>query len=263
MTTKNPFPGMNPYLERSWSDVHTRLIGYISDALADDLPSDLRARAEEGVVLSTAGSYRADIAVKEHWELGESPVWSPSEDLGTAVVVAEPEIVDLAPPTERWVEIRQQSGELVTVIEVLSLANKTGNGAVDYQKKQRAYLESGVNLVEIDLLRGGRYVLPVPVESLKLYEGTRYLIAVSRACTPHRHEMYSCPLRERLPAIRIPLRPSDRDAPLDLQPLIDRCYEKGRYWQTDYAEPIRPRMDEDDQVWVEAQLKERLARARS
>ena len=43
----NPFPGMNPFLELQWSDVHTVLISYIRDALSDELPEDLRSLVEE------------------------------------------------------------------------------------------------------------------------------------------------------------------------------------------------------------------------
>ena len=43
----SPFPGMDPYLERHWGDVHTRLITSASDPLQKFLPKDLRARVEE------------------------------------------------------------------------------------------------------------------------------------------------------------------------------------------------------------------------
>jgi hypothetical protein len=42
----SPFPGMDPYLEDHWRDVHTSLIIYIRDALQDVMPSALRARVE-------------------------------------------------------------------------------------------------------------------------------------------------------------------------------------------------------------------------
>ena len=42
----SPFPGMDPYLERFWRDVHAGLIIYARDQLQDELPGDLRARAE-------------------------------------------------------------------------------------------------------------------------------------------------------------------------------------------------------------------------
>ena len=48
----SPFPGMDPYLERHWGDVHTRLITYSSDQLQTVLPKDLRARVQERVVVS-------------------------------------------------------------------------------------------------------------------------------------------------------------------------------------------------------------------
>ena len=44
ISQNNPFPGMNPWLEPHWSDVHTRLIAYIIDALSPELPMDLSAR---------------------------------------------------------------------------------------------------------------------------------------------------------------------------------------------------------------------------
>lgn len=54
-------------MQTAWSDAHTRLISYISDALADELPDDLLARAEENVSLCGAGEddgvRRADVAV--------------------------------------------------------------------------------------------------------------------------------------------------------------------------------------------------------
>src|ERR1700730_2512135 len=49
----SPFPGMDPYLEAHWRDVHARLIIYASDALQGVLPGSVRARVEERVLLET------------------------------------------------------------------------------------------------------------------------------------------------------------------------------------------------------------------
>ena len=38
----SPFPGMDPYLERHWGDVHQALVTYIRDQLQPSLPDDLR-----------------------------------------------------------------------------------------------------------------------------------------------------------------------------------------------------------------------------
>mgnify|MGYP002635107777 FL=1 len=53
MTTKSPFPGMDPYLEQFWGDVHASLIVYIRDHINEQLPSDLQARVEEGLMVDT------------------------------------------------------------------------------------------------------------------------------------------------------------------------------------------------------------------
>jgi hypothetical protein len=49
----SPFPGMDPYLEESWGDVHHRLITYAADQLQTTLPKDLRARVEERVFVES------------------------------------------------------------------------------------------------------------------------------------------------------------------------------------------------------------------
>src|SRR6266849_2669448 len=49
----SPFPGMDPYLESHWRDVHASLVIYIRDALQEALPPELRARVEERVVLES------------------------------------------------------------------------------------------------------------------------------------------------------------------------------------------------------------------
>ena len=51
MAATNPFPGMNPYLERHWGDIHHSLIQYARDQLSEQLPDALRARVEERVFL--------------------------------------------------------------------------------------------------------------------------------------------------------------------------------------------------------------------
>src|SRR5207302_3594168 len=47
----SPFPGMDPYLEPHWLDVHTSLVSGARDALNQRLPDDLIASAEERVAV--------------------------------------------------------------------------------------------------------------------------------------------------------------------------------------------------------------------
>src|SRR2546430_8647848 len=48
---KSPFPGMDPYLERHWLDVHASLVAYAADQLNRVLPEELVATKEERVAV--------------------------------------------------------------------------------------------------------------------------------------------------------------------------------------------------------------------
>ena len=67
--------------------------------------------------------------------------------------------------------------------------------------------------------------------------------------------------RFMLPNIRIPLRPTDADVILQLQPLLDACYRRGRYWSIDYTQPVSPKLDDGDQLWAEQLLADKGLRA--
>ena len=68
------------------------------------------------------------------------------------------------------------------------------------------------------------------------------------------------PLRERLPIISIPLRATDSDVPLDLQPLLDLAYRNGTYDDTDYSANPVPPLDREDAAWAEGILRAKSLR---
>lgn len=261
---ENPFPGMNPYLEGGWPDVHTRLVAEIGNLLGADLPQGLVARVEEAVAVDDISGvdesrYKADTAVveKESWRYGTPPAWSPEAHSGAdGLVATEPEIFSVEEATERWVEIRTTEGKVVTVIEIISPSNREGIGRDRYLKKQISCLASDASLVEIDLIRRGQPVIAVPQERLLRREGTHGFVSVRRTLSKWRCELYPCPLKERLPVIAIPLRPGDKDIPIDLQPLVDRCYRLGGYWQTDFRKDPIPPLPKDELAWVDECLRE-------
>ena len=272
MITTNPFPGMNPFIEQTWTDAHFRMIAGLLDELSAELPEELVASAEERVdVLApspgTPRTTRPDVAVvdiTESWKHRLPPVWTSTEEAGP-FSVTEPELMVVEEPPHRWVEIRVGSGELVTVIEILSPANKSSNRDA-YRAKRREYVAARVNVVEIDLLRGGRHIVDAnqyECESRYGHIGEHYLICASRGILPERREIYPCRLRERLPVIRIPLRATDPDVPLDIQALVDRCYTTGRYARKlDYTRRLLPPLSDGDTAWVKARLEEAGLRAR-
>jgi hypothetical protein len=117
-------------------------------------------------------------------------------------------------------------------------------------------LSSGVNLVEIDLVRQGAHVLAAPEKDLPEEAHSVYKICVFRHARPERFEVYPAPLRERLPNIPVPLRLGETDAVLQLQPLIDDCYRDGRCYRIDYQKDPVPRLAPDDVQWLDALLRE-------
>jgi len=120
---KSPFPGMDPYLERHWGDVHTRLMVYASDQMRAQLPRALRVRVEEHVTIESeeeriGGAY-PDIRILERPGSFEG---SALPNGGVAVADAEPMEVPVdEPATERTLCIYDTtSGDrLVTVISII------------------------------------------------------------------------------------------------------------------------------------------------
>jgi hypothetical protein len=181
---------------------------YARDQLRSLLPSDLSARVEEYVHLEF------DEENDQRWaqpdvEIVQAPGEAPRPAVAAAgVVAAEPVIVPRpAAWTERWIKITDRNDHrLVTVIEFLSPDNKrTQQQRNAFNRKQEALLDGGTNLVEIDLIRQVGWALTVPEIHLSEKYRYPYRICVVRAYQPELAECYAAPLRERLPAIRIPL----------------------------------------------------------
>src|SRR5687767_12353482 len=74
----SPFPGMDPYLEQFWGDVHTSLTTYTRDQLRPQMPPDLRVRVEEYVTVESDEGvepqrYKPDVRVVERPPPGPGP----------------------------------------------------------------------------------------------------------------------------------------------------------------------------------------------
>ncbi|MSU62612.1 MAG: DUF4058 family protein [Pedosphaera sp.] len=59
------------------------------------------------------------------------------------------------------------------------------------------------------------------------------------------------PLRQRLPALPIPLRPNESPVNLDLQALVDQAYSTGRFDRLDYNSELDPPLSVGDSRWAE------------
>ena len=244
---------MDPWLELYWQDVHASLIIYIRDAVQDQLPPGLIARAEQNVTLDLGGEqrwFRPDVRVAQQvMELKDGPACG-----GNALQTTEPVVIEFEEPEpHRYVEIidGKSGGKIVTVIEVLSPKNKElSHGESLYLSKRQSCINARVNVLEINLLRGGADVCMVPLRMLSDAQRTVYRACVFRAARPWRREVYPMPLRQPLPVISVPLRASDTDALLNLQELMEKVYRQGRYDTLDYAAPLESPLSEEDSAWA-------------
>ncbi len=147
-------------------------------------------------------------------------------DHGTVAAYPEPEY-------ERFIAIRSVTNwdEIVTVIEVLSPANKRDGTAnrTAYQAKQQDILYSSTSLVEIDLLHGGAHTVAVPWEQLAIRGKWDYLVVVHRPVTAWHFEYWFCRLQNALPSVAVPLTEGLADFHVDLQIAFDAAYDSGPY----------------------------------
>lgn len=242
-----PFPGMDPYLERAdlWPDVHTSLIAAIRDALAPQLAPRYTVHVEERMytLLRAAPlAGRADVAVQVREPAAEYVV--PAAEVLEVDVPLEEEIV------ERYLEIHEaRQGRLVTIVEILSPANKIGAGRRKYLRKRERILETLTHLVEVDLLRAGA---PMPV-SRKVESAYRLLI--SRGDTRPRARLYLFGVRQPIPTFPLPLLPGDAEPTVDLNDLLHSLYTRARYdLRVDYTRPPDPPLNEADAAWARERL---------
>lgn len=261
----SPFPGMDPYLEgpARWPDVHQRLITYIADALQPQVRPRYHARIGERVyVLQPPRAMYPDVILTQRplkepalVDLAEQvpEVTAAEEDADTPVILTLPPVEHREP----FVEIIHAAGdEVVTVIEVLSPANKTpGEGHRLYRRKQQEILGSPVHLIEVDLLSEGLLTVAISEEGQASLPPHRYLVSVKRAPERYRFEVYPIPLRRRLSRVRVPLREPDPDVTLDLQAVFTRCYDNGGYADfVDYEQPPPVSLSPEEAAWVNGLL---------
>jgi hypothetical protein len=258
---KSPFPGMDPYVEQFWGDIHSRLVLYACDQLEEQLPGKLIARVEERLVVELEEA--EERSIYPDVRISEQPRSGPGEGLTVLkeATAAEPFVVHYSsePATETFINILEPGtkNRLVTVIEFLSLSNKLpGEGQRKYRKKQGDLKKAKVSLVEIDLLRGGQRVFTLPSSRIPRKIRTTYQACVRRGWQPDSFEIYRIPLRAGLPALRIPLRKKDEDIRLDLQAIFELAYRKGRYFASiNYREPPEPSLEEQDAAWADELLR--------
>lgn len=223
----SPFPGMDPYLEtpKLWPAFQHQLLACLYQILLPGLVDRYRARVGTRTYVS------------------EMPLF-------TSIIREQ--------FAEEFIEIRNRTdGRLVTLLEVVSPANKTTPaGRQAYLDARQQAVAQRAGIVEIDLVMQGKPLLTYSRDGLPEYD---YAVTVTRSNAPDRYEIYTSTLQKKLPKFKLPLAADDRDALLDLQAAFGRAYDLGSFVsQIDYKGPPPPDVPVSaaNRTWAEELLKQ-------
>jgi len=262
----SPFPGMDPYIESEgiWSGFHGSLVAEFKQRLNAQLPQPYVADLDSFVWIH-------EPAAKDRMPLGEPDGEEPTihikrrgpmigstgatESAAVAAATSTAVLPAVQLDRERYVQIIDVLRDrVVTAIEVLSPANKTGVGREASQVKRAELLAARTSVVEIDLLRGGGR-LPMGEPTAPKSD---FAILVGRSWEQPRVSIWSFGLRDRLPTIPVPLDPEVADVALNLQECVERVYEQSAYARRlRYAAPISPALSDDDAAWAAGLVRSR------
>ena len=245
-----PFPGMNPWLESPalWHDVHQSLI----IALRDDLAVRLRPRYFVAVETHTYVTLPPELSTRIRYPDLLILQRSQAKPVATATAATDydPYLkveLPLDPLEEGYLEVRLvTTGEVVTVIELLSHANKQGGRSrEDYIQKRESLLGAYVHFVELDLLRAGA---PMPHAEV---DGSGYRLFIRRRDEPREARLYPFGVRQRIPVFPLPLLPDDAEPPVNINALLAGLFERAGYELVlDYTRPPEPPLSPEDAEWV-------------
>lgn len=252
---------MDPYLEgEMWQEFHARLANQISMQLMPLVAPKYVALLTKRYALDrslgildapTPQSMYPDVhVVKPPRSFTSGPTSSPT----TAITAPAAELPNIELAPQLSIEIRDIANRrLVTLIEILSPANKYGDGARDYEDRRLEILRTRTHLLEIDLLRGGRRIQLAGEQP----EGD-YYIYLSRIQRRPNTQVWAVALRDCLPVVPVPLLEADADVVLELQAAIDACFTLVGYERLlDYSgPPSPPQLRQTDAAWVDEVLKE-------
>ena len=267
LSPANPFPGMNPYLERAglWPDVRNSIIVGLRDFLAARLQPEYVVRMQQRVYVSAApdGNGHPQYRIPDAIVLaGTAPM--PDTATGTTLAPApaaksetDTDAIAVQMPS---VELEQQhylevlrvgNREVIAVIELLSPANKWGDGRQEYLAKRAAVKISTAHLVEIDLLRAGA---PMPV--IGDVPARSYRILVRDARRSPAADLYPFGIRQPIPDFVLPLAEGSEGVGVNLNRVVSGVYIAGAYrLDIDYRDDPEPPLSGDDRRWLDALLR--------
>ena len=233
----SPFSGMDPYLEAHWHNVRASLIIYSprcgpAGGWLPGLPYVPGSR--------NASSWKPPLGFGDHplfpdvhmveytserrgWQRGPERAW-PWRSRCWSISGAN------RPPKPSWKSSIAKAA-IAWSPSLNSSARATNRPAPDREqylgKRREVCASSFANLVEISLNRFGSHSLAFPLDHIKLGGEHQYMTCVRRAARRYYSGSLPDAFMGALPIVNVPLRPDDKDVPLDLQALIEQCYRDG------------------------------------
>lgn len=255
MISKSAFPGMDPYLEGAiWPNVHHNLASVIQELLAPKIAPKYVVTVDTYTIEDTSPESEVGITYPDVAILQQHRLEEPAAPYGAALTMTEPDVYLTTKFTVRIpvIEIKNvEKKRLITVIEILSPVNKRKPGYQVYHEKRDNLHESGVHVLELDLLRrGNRHVWnigqPDPHYVFSLWRAGKSKVAV-----------WTNFVQQPLPVLPVPLESPDPDVPLPLKQALDMIYQRGLYHLSiDYSKsPPPPAFSEADEKWMRELVK--------
>jgi len=247
---------MDPYLEHPqlWPEVHHLLISELFRFLSPQLRPKYRV-ALEVRMYETSGEESLLVGIPDVTVTRE-----PFRKNRTASNSSTPQVVPVIVPipetiSEGYLEVQEVgTGEVVTALEILSPKNKrSGEGWDAYHRKRQRVLGSATNLVEIDLLRGGKS-MPIFGDNID----SDYRILVSRDSRRPQADLYAFNLPEVIPPFPLPLQSGYLEPVIDLHWLLNEIYDLSDYAMLiDYSQKPEPPLSDANEAWASSWLREK------
>lgn len=254
-----PFSGMDPFLEGAkWPDVHHKLMTIFSELITPLISPKYFASVEtytveDDATNSESGIIYPDIAILQTKISEPTIAYAAASAQKPTITPASVTIPKLTTVTIRipQIEIRDvEKNKLITVIEILSPVNKRNPGLIPYRKKRQQLYQSGIHLLEIDLLRRGTR----PFKHA-LINASDYCVQLVKG--GGETAVWSFNVTDLLPIVPVPLLPADEAIPLDLRAALQLVYQRSYYQNSiDYTKiPPIPSFSSEVLIWIENQLK--------
>jgi hypothetical protein len=214
----SPFPGMDPILEDPslFPEFRFCFVMQLMGTINAMIPAPYYAARSERI-----------------WAIVKPDVVQ--DPTGNAELLDPLSVLQIDGFPDNYHEIRAMSAkghQVFTAIDVFGVLHKSPEltNRASVVQSPRPYSLSTVNHVEIDLLREGVHATSIPWARLKEKVGKfEYHVCIQRGDQPDDFAVFPIRQTDRLPIIPIPITPKVEPIFVDLQLVLDRCFDSGAY----------------------------------